>query len=256
MMTIFAYLIILSTIIGVHCQGFDEEAKNAIVDAHNEVRRAVSPSAANMMEVKWSDCLANVGSNYLETCPGIITHNPNARAQAQAMNCEGSEQFVGENLYWTSRSTVPDVTVATTAWANEKSDYNYVTGCSLGEVCGHYTQMIWYNSYLVGCAQINQSPCGESGTTIICNYAIGGNIVGSPPYTEGQACSQCATSSPNCNEDLCSINAPTMPNNNTAATEPNAGETTNTPTSNASSIQAFISLVFASIFTITFSLYN
>ena len=38
-------------------------------------------------------------------------------------------------------------------WAAESSDYDYATNtCAPGQVCGHYTQMVWRSTSNIGCA--------------------------------------------------------------------------------------------------------
>ena len=181
-------------------QILEEEDRKVIIDAHNEARRDVDPTATNIREMEWSDCLAEVAYDYLKKCTGFA-HNPDRQTEAAAKSCEASDQFVGENLYQ-SPGPVTDITAVTTLWANEKENYDYESGiCS--DVCGHYTQMVWFDSFLVGCTEYDQVNCGETGTIIACNYARGGNIIGEKPYTDGEQCSGCESPWDNCNDGLC-----------------------------------------------------
>ena len=50
--------------------------------------------------------------------------------------------------------------------------------CKDGEVCGHYTQLVWKNTTEVGCAKVT---CGNQ-TIWVCNYNPPGNYVGQKPY--------------------------------------------------------------------------
>ncbi|XP_062868802.1 GLIPR1-like protein 1, partial [Trichomycterus rosablanca] len=76
------------------------------------------------------------------------------------------------------------------------------------DVCGHYTQVVWAESYKVGCAVVdcpggvrNTDFSHRPGAIFICNYATAGNYQGVPPYKRGPACSQCGGE--RCEENLC-----------------------------------------------------
>ena len=266
------YVIAFSTLslFVVESTMFSGQEQQDIVDYINQIRRSVSPTAADMREIQWSDCYANIANTYLETCAGF-QHNANRLTQAQSAGCNESAVTVGENLYMTSGS-LENSTEPLRAWASESVDYSYAANtCSA--VCGHYTQIIWSTTSLVGCAFLDLVNCMSTGTRVVCNYASGGNLIGFPPYTEGAACSGCTAPFLSCNNGLCSMappttqpptattnpvtnpvtNAttnPTPPVVTTARSEPTQGAT---PASNANSLQILSSLVFGTIFAITFA---
>ncbi len=53
--------------------------------------------------------------------------------------------------------------------------------CQNGQVCGHYTQLVWANSNRVGCARVT-CPSMTYKYNILCDYAPAGNYVGQWPY--------------------------------------------------------------------------
>ncbi|XP_062599289.1 GLIPR1-like protein 1 [Saccostrea cucullata] len=105
------------------------------IDAHNDARAIVSPTATDMLKMKWSNELATVAENYAKKC--IWGHNAGRTSETQALTSQFT--YVGENLYVTSRSTASPA-AAVKAWDDEKQDYTYSSrACSA--VCGHYTQV-------------------------------------------------------------------------------------------------------------------
>ena len=194
--------VILCFIIPYGVAQLTQTEKNDIVDVHNSFRRSVKPGAANMKMMEWSDCLAQVAEDFLSKCSGF-KHNYHRTSEAKALGCEASA-YVGENLFLTSASSLTDVTQPVTAWNNEDRYYDiYWKSCS--NVCGHYTQVVWENSYLVGCAKVSCT-VGRKGTYFLCNYAPGGNYFGQAPYKIGTSCSECDQGFNVCNDGLCAAN--------------------------------------------------
>nr|BEG79506.1 perisilin-6 [Euplectella curvistellata] len=195
--------VILALIIIPYGEGqLTQGERDEILDLHNNYRRWVQPAATNMEIMQWSDCLEQVAFDYLSTCPGFA-HNNGRSTDAQALGCEESS-YVGENLYWSSDS-LSNISKSVEAWYEEYAYYDINT-MSCSYVCGHYTQIVWATSYLVGCSKFDASAnCGsDTGTYFICNYAPGGNTYGVEPYATGSQCSQCREGSDFCVNGLCS----------------------------------------------------
>jgi hypothetical protein len=64
-------------------------------------------------------------------------------------------------------------------WGSEKRDYHGdpVTLDNLARV-GHYTQMVWRGTTLVGCALA----LGRNSEVLVCRYSPPGNFLGRQPY--------------------------------------------------------------------------
>nr|XP_034330687.1 peptidase inhibitor 16-like [Crassostrea gigas] len=170
------------------------------LDVHNEKRRIVNPTAANMRELKWSDELATVAQNYANKC--VSGHNPNKYDKAESF------KRVGENLYYSKDEATPRKAVE--FWDNEKNSYDFGTNnCTHEKTCGHYTQVVWAETEYVGCAVAFCDPLiregWSSGYFYVCNYGERGNMNGDRPYIHviGSTCSQCP-SGYSCNNGLCS----------------------------------------------------
>lgn len=67
-------------------------------------------------------------------------------------------------------------------------------------IAGHYSQVIWAETYAVGCG-ITQCPSGMS-PIYACNYGPAGNYIGAPIYKIGKAGKSCPTGTTN-NNGLC-----------------------------------------------------
>uniref|UniRef100_A0A4W3GGJ9 SCP domain-containing protein n=1 Tax=Callorhinchus milii TaxID=7868 RepID=A0A4W3GGJ9_CALMI len=120
--------------------------------------------------LKWDYKLERVSKGYAARC--IWDHNPK-RGKS------------GENLF-VSTGTIHAET-AVIFWYNEISDYTFDTNsCVPGKMCGHYTQVMWYNSQKLACAKHVQLP-----------------TTGSGPYKQGPSCSECP-SGYTCENKLCS----------------------------------------------------
>nr|CAD7194956.1 unnamed protein product [Timema douglasi] len=62
-----------------------------------------------------------------------------------------------------------------------------------GSQTGHYTQVVWANTYQVGCGYIKYQVGSTTYNYVVCNYGPSGNYVGQELYKTGAACSQCGT---------------------------------------------------------------
>ncbi|HVF34381.1 MAG TPA: CAP domain-containing protein [Candidatus Saccharimonadia bacterium] len=146
-----------------------------MVAAHNAVRASVL-TATPLPALAWSDSLAATAQAWANQCvdvdsfSGIIDHNPNRSS--------GYPWYVGENIY--ASTATPTAAQAVASWASEVADYNYATNtCTPNRVCGHYTQLVWRSTLLVGCAR-SDCPSLTYRHSIVCNYGPGGNTGGRP----------------------------------------------------------------------------
>jgi pathogenesis-related protein 1 len=150
-------------------RGSVDPVAEAFVSAHNRVRAQVSPAAnPPLAPVTWDPVVA-------------------AHAQAWANNCEfeHSQTDYGENL--SARTDAGDPAEAVMAWAGEVQHFDYRRNrCASGQVCGHYTQVVWRSSARIGCATARctrNSPFGGGAWALtVCNYDPPGNWTGEKPY--------------------------------------------------------------------------
>jgi pathogenesis-related protein 1 len=146
----------------------------SIVAAHDQVRAGVGVGP-----LTWDAALARTAAVWAAQCrdngSGFIPHNPDRSV--------GSAVYVGENIY--ASTAAPGAVTgpqAVAAWASEAADYDYASNtCAAGQVCGHYTQVVWRSTTRVGCAK-QDCPALTYRTNVICDYAPGGNVSGQKPY--------------------------------------------------------------------------
>jgi len=142
-------------------------AMNGMTAAHNVVRANVNPAPSSPMPpLTWSSEVAAVAQAHADKC--VFEHSTNS---------------YGENIYATSGSSTPQDVL--NSWASEVADYDYASDSCSG-VCGHYTQVVWADSLLLGCAVTKcteNSPFGSGPWEFwVCNYDPPGNYSGQKPY--------------------------------------------------------------------------
>ncbi|CAK8683726.1 uncharacterized protein LOC143457619 [Clavelina lepadiformis] len=197
-----------------------KQQKEILVVEHNKERRAVDPPATNMKHMSWDEELSWVAEQHTNSCsyreqlafipvesgvkqPDIIRHS--------VLDAEiGFNWFAWKNTRGLPKTFVSDVM---TAWMSEKAYYDiYTRVCK--SVCRHYLQVIWANTFKIGCSA---SSCGRyilngvtwyKTTVLLCAYAPRGNVVEfesavarslsyitpprtRPPYKYGPTCEDC-----------------------------------------------------------------
>ncbi|TVU48792.1 hypothetical protein EJB05_00067 [Eragrostis curvula] len=142
--------------------GLNEKAVNDIINEHNVFR-----AKEHVPPIKWNTTLAKFSQDYAETlkrdkdCQMIHSDSP-----------YGENLMMGSGaLSW--KTTVDD-------WTAEKKSYHYGdNSCDPGQMCGHYTAVIWKDTTSVGCGRVL---CANKDTMIVCSYWPPGNYIGKKPY--------------------------------------------------------------------------
>nr|XP_034966321.1 serotriflin-like isoform X1 [Zootoca vivipara] len=162
-----------------------------ILDKHNALRRGVKPTASNMLKMEWSPAARANAERWAKKCH--FGHSPQDQRIADGFSC-------GENIFLSSDATSWDDVIQ--AWYDEVEDFKYGVGAVRpGAVTDHYTQVVWYRSYKIGCyaAHCPQNPLKY---LYVCQYCPAGNIQGSlkTPYKSGPPCGDCRDA---CDNRLC-----------------------------------------------------
>lgn len=132
-----------------------------LLKSHNDVRahRQIPP-------LQWSPRLADAAQAWAErlSAMGALQHDRSRR--------------VGQNLFVSyNEAKRPSFVVG--KWAEESKYYDERRfRCAAGEVCGHFTQIIWRGTKQVGCGVAD----GKNGEFWVCFYSPPGNFIGYKPY--------------------------------------------------------------------------
>jgi pathogenesis-related protein 1 len=163
----------------LHANLNDGEATEAIA-AHNAIRQRVAQAESQRLggtvaipDLIWDADIAAVAQDWAD--------QQAARLQQGLPTEHRPNNVYGENIYWAwSAPDQPDLTptAAVTWWASEEAYYDYDTNtCADGQVCGHYTQVVWSTTTYIGCGQsIWADADGRQYVLWVCNYAAPGNL--------------------------------------------------------------------------------
>ncbi|XP_026325023.1 cysteine-rich venom protein TEL1-like [Hyposmocoma kahamanoa] len=172
----------------------NKEVQKKIVQYHNYFRRAVRPSASNMLEMTWSEEAASLAQLHASRCE-FIEHS---RARFRTIPNYGQ---CGENLF--ASKAVSQWYTGIESWFSEYEMYRYGSSSMqrLYEEIGHYTQMVWATTHKVGCGmEYCKGGPWEDYYLYICHYCPGGNQMVEFPYKVGPPCADCPS---DCNLSLC-----------------------------------------------------
>jgi len=195
----------------IFTQGLSDAEKAEVVDVHNQLRQNVAAGnvaglpaakAGSMKTMSYNEELATIAQRWADQCrwnhlKGKLDGHDNDRGTYQDI----AFNYVGQNMYigWSSAdSPTANWTAATMSWYNEVSDF--LAGSfnselkygqapwSFGGVVGHFTQVVWGESYQIGCGFTfyydETKPQMPYTKLYICNYGPGGNVMQQPMYEQ------------------------------------------------------------------------
>jgi Cysteine-rich secretory protein family/FG-GAP-like repeat len=154
---------------------------------HNDVRTSgpfgpgnPAPSATvggALLPFTWSEAPAIVAQGWAATC--TWGHNPNRGPYG--------ENIAAAGFHAGPQPPPPTAQDVVTGWASEAQDYGYAGNtCAAGEVCGHYTQIVWRSTTAIGCAMQYCTVNSPFGATFpnwyitVCDYSPPGNFPTQP----------------------------------------------------------------------------
>ncbi|XP_073937883.1 GLIPR1-like protein 2 isoform X2 [Castor canadensis] len=170
---------------------------NEYVDLHNQLRTNVFPRGSNLRFMTWDVALSRTARAWGKKC--VFERNSHLEDSQMA---HPTFNGIGENM-WVGPENEFTPSIAIRSWYAERKKYDLKNNtCS--DDCSHYIQLVWDNSYKVGCAVTSCSRVGQiiHAALFICNYAPGGTVT-RRPYEPGMFCSQCGPRD-RCTDLLCS----------------------------------------------------
>ncbi|KFM79245.1 Venom allergen 5, partial [Stegodyphus mimosarum] len=190
-------------------EGVRDNDKYLILDLHNKYRSKVAqglekragglPQASNMMQLFWDKELEAVATNWAKQC--IYKHD--------CSDCRKVENFaVGQNIgyienYCPSRGKcdIPqrNWTGIIQLFYDEVAIFpkRFLSNMQfVGESeYGHFTQMVWADTWKIGCGYIVYKNGNAYRQFFVCNYGPQGNILNQPMYKPGLPCTGCPSNS-------------------------------------------------------------
>ncbi|XP_040204310.1 cysteine-rich venom protein-like isoform X2 [Rana temporaria] len=118
-----------------------KKVQDEIVKIHNEYRSNVTPSAGNMLRMKWSNKLMESAERWAVKC--YLNHS-----EVKDRNDDGVP--FGENILSSPACVKWDMAIK--QWYNEKVYLIWGVGPVGTNVTGHYTQMVTDSTFEAGCA--------------------------------------------------------------------------------------------------------
>ncbi|XP_014208149.1 venom allergen 3-like [Copidosoma floridanum] len=179
--------------------GLSGDEKKAIVELHNELRRKVASGQeirgnpgpqrklqnGKMANLKWDEEIAKIAQHWADQCQ--IKHDA----------CRNTpKDYVGQNIGYKGttmdiKNSVILIKELVKKWYDEVVNFDgrtskFVSGKQNGKTVGHYTQIVWAETTRIGCGAVKYKTVyknmGMNNLLLVCNYAPGGNIVGSLIY--------------------------------------------------------------------------
>jgi hypothetical protein len=189
-----------------------------VVDLHNNYRSTVAkgqvgsqPTAADMLKMSWDSSLAAYAQSNTNKCDfqhsATVVNGQDVGENMAAGTLNSPISTDADLQKYLSVQFKNSTFAGVDTWVDEQSHFSY-PDCIDGEVCGHWTQVVWGPSNKVGCGitQCNgltgnwQLPSSQLAYLILCNYSPAGNmqtfaddgsLIMPPPYTSGATCSSC-----------------------------------------------------------------
>ncbi|ELT96244.1 hypothetical protein CAPTEDRAFT_209756 [Capitella teleta] len=188
----------------------DDSIVKTIVDFHNAKRR--EESAKNMAELIWDETLADLAQEWAEQC--TWAHGMTKQT------CRGDK--LGQNLYTGQAEYSPEeIMKVLTSWHGEKANYILENVTCTSPPCSHYTQMVWHDTYAIGCGyhtcptlDVGEETPRTNALVFACDYHKTGNWKDEKPFVKvasEETCNDCATllngvsSGAKCSDGLCAI---------------------------------------------------
>jgi len=171
-------LALFCAVYGVDYNSLTASDKTYILNAHNRIRANVpvdfpsnAPSTC-LNRIEWDRDLAHKAELWAKDCPSDYNPDP---------ECNGGK--CGQSRF-TTTATYGTVESAMRAFEKEKEQYSY-RAYVFSEETRSYSQMVWNDTVLMGCALREGCNTRASYKNILfCYYYPAGNLVGKFPWVQ------------------------------------------------------------------------
>jgi len=184
---------------------------NLIVNSHNNIRSYVAngnqkgqPAAANMRKMIWDQNIAAEAQKWADHLASqcLFQHG---KYDGNA----GGYGSLGQNLFSTTQGKLfsPDWNTTINAFYEEVTRFNpnNINPFKSQSGVGHYTQLVWADTYAVGCGYVQYSDGDRITGLSVCDYGPAGNVGGGTMYIVGQHCTKCPPGTKFCTNELCQL---------------------------------------------------
>ncbi|CAB0013518.1 unnamed protein product [Nesidiocoris tenuis] len=175
-----------------------DEKRTLIVDSLNAARQQLSrgklsnwPEAADMREISYDYDLEKIALRWAAQC---VKGSDKCRRTrdwphvGQIVSETASDEPIDTDAYW------PRDEIRQWLMEAELADPAAIDAYVPNERSARFTQLIWAETYKVGCADViyeTKDQAGRYRRKVVCNFGPGGNVPGAKIYSTGPICSEC-----------------------------------------------------------------
>lgn len=151
-----------------------------LLDSHNSIRERLG-----IPPLRWSTRLESFAADWAN----FLTTEADCQPRRRGSVGLPQNKRVGENLQLLepvrfgdgrTEAAAIDERKVVLEWVREGIEFNYDDNkCGVGKNCDNYTQVVWRDSQVMGCAAAS---CADQSQIWVCNYDPPGNFFGQKPY--------------------------------------------------------------------------
>lgn len=161
----------------IYAQGLKIDS-DAITKVHNDLRKKVGSPALTYSEElekaakKWANELQSQGCRMVHS-RGRVGQTGENLYWASALKTANAKDGKGNWIWHHALKQVSEEEVVQ-AWYAEEQWFDYAANsCEKGQMCGHYTQVVWNTTTALGCAA---AACDDRSQVWVCEYSPPGNV--------------------------------------------------------------------------------
>ncbi|OXU26883.1 hypothetical protein TSAR_008826 [Trichomalopsis sarcophagae] len=135
-----------------------------------------------MREMYWDDELAKGAQDWANHCE--FEHNLGHERKVARFDV-GQNLGISRSIGRRDNEMRAEFSKHIKTWFDENEQFKFAPISGAGGT-GHYTQVIWADTYLVGCGYVRYKEGATMGQFYVCNYGPAGNMLTKQPYDVGK----------------------------------------------------------------------